>query len=137
MKALSVKQPWASAIATGKKTIETRTWATDYRGPLLIVASKTPDKAMLEFTASLAQNRKQYLDSLVYGKAVALVRLIDCMPMTKADEDAAMCPLCDGAFAWVLSNIYRIPEPFPVSGQLGLFDVNTTPNDILCGRTPQ
>jgi hypothetical protein len=34
MKALSVKQPWANMIASGKKTIETRKWPTDYRGVL-------------------------------------------------------------------------------------------------------
>ncbi len=42
MKALSVKQPWANAIASGEKTIETRKWFADYRGPLLIVSSKQP-----------------------------------------------------------------------------------------------
>ena len=41
MKALSVKQPWASLIASGKKSLEIRTWRTDHRGPLLIVASRT------------------------------------------------------------------------------------------------
>ncbi len=42
MKALSAKQPWANLIAAGEKTIETRTWATRYRGPLLIVSSRRP-----------------------------------------------------------------------------------------------
>lgn len=45
MKALSIRQPWASLIAEGHKTIETRTWAPwkGYRGPLAIHASKTVD----------------------------------------------------------------------------------------------
>ena len=42
MKALSVKQPWANMIASGEKTIETRTWMTSYRGQVLIVSSKQP-----------------------------------------------------------------------------------------------
>lgn len=42
MKALSVKQPWANMIASGEKTIETRTWMTGYRGQVLIVSSKQP-----------------------------------------------------------------------------------------------
>lgn len=33
-KALSVKQPYASMIAQGSKTIETRNWPTEYRGDL-------------------------------------------------------------------------------------------------------
>jgi len=40
MKGLTVIQPWAWLIANGKKLIETRTWSTDYRGPLLIHAGK-------------------------------------------------------------------------------------------------
>ena len=39
MKTLSVKQPYASFICHGIKTIENRTWKTDYRGKLLIHAS--------------------------------------------------------------------------------------------------
>lgn len=39
MQALTVKQPWASLVAYGEKTIEYRSWATDYRGPLLICAA--------------------------------------------------------------------------------------------------
>jgi hypothetical protein len=40
MKAISLWQPWASAIALGWKKNETRHWSTDYRGPLLIHAAK-------------------------------------------------------------------------------------------------
>jgi hypothetical protein len=37
--ALSLHQPWASAVALGVKTVETRSWSTNYRGPLLIHAT--------------------------------------------------------------------------------------------------
>jgi activating signal cointegrator 1 len=40
MKALSLWQPWASLVALGIKTIETRSWETKYRGPLAIHAAK-------------------------------------------------------------------------------------------------
>jgi len=39
MKTLSVRQPYASLICYGVKTVENRTWKTDYRGRLLIHAS--------------------------------------------------------------------------------------------------
>src|SRR4051812_1297342 len=39
MKALSLWQPWATAIACGSKRIETRSWQTPYRGALLIHAA--------------------------------------------------------------------------------------------------
>ena len=38
MKAISIKQPWASLIAHGIKDIENRTWRTNYRGRVLIHA---------------------------------------------------------------------------------------------------
>lgn len=41
MKALTLWQPWASLVALGVKTIETRSWSTSYRGPLAIHAAKT------------------------------------------------------------------------------------------------
>ncbi len=39
MKAITLWQPWASLIAIGAKKIETRSWATKYRGPLAIHAA--------------------------------------------------------------------------------------------------
>lgn len=41
MKALSIRQPWAWCIIYAGKDIENRTWATQYRGPVLIHAAKT------------------------------------------------------------------------------------------------
>ena len=38
VRALTIRQPWASLIALGVKTIETRSWSTKYRGPLLVHA---------------------------------------------------------------------------------------------------
>jgi len=105
MKAISLKQPWASLIANGKKTIETRTWPTKYRGDLLICASKQPR-----------------LDGYPSGCALCIVTVIDCRPMTKADEQAACCELYQGAWSWPLSNIRPI-VPFGVKGSLGFYEV--------------
>lgn len=41
MQALSLWQPWATLIAIGAKTIETRSWGTRYRGRIAIHAAKT------------------------------------------------------------------------------------------------
>jgi len=103
MKALSVKQPWANLIATGIKTIETRTWATRYRGDLLIVSSRSPKIEPA-------------------GCAIAIIRIVDCRPMVKEDETAAGCRLYSGAYAWILSDVRAI-EPFPVKGKLGIYNV--------------
>lgn len=40
VRALTIRQPWASLIACGAKTVETRSWSTAWRGTLLIHAAK-------------------------------------------------------------------------------------------------
>ncbi len=40
MKVLTLTQPWATLVAIGVKHIETRSWVTNYRGPLAIHAAK-------------------------------------------------------------------------------------------------
>ena len=103
MKALSIKEPWASLILEGKKTIETRTWITHYRGSVILCASKTPV-------------------SDISGKAFALADIVDCREMTKEDVEDAMCNTYPNAKSWVLKNV-RPVVPFEVKGSLGLFDI--------------
>lgn len=105
MKALCIKQPWASMIKCGEKTIETRTWKTKYRGDLLIIASKNPA-----------------ISGLPSGEAIAIVKLRDCRPMKKTDENAACCDIYDNAYSWILTDIRPI-KPYKVKGRLGLFEI--------------
>ena len=44
MKAITIKQPWASLIVHGIKDIENRTWRTNYRGRVLIHAAGSHGK---------------------------------------------------------------------------------------------
>ncbi len=118
IKTLSVKQPWAWAIAEGLKTIETRKWCPNHRGDILIAASLRPDKIFLEWLIS--QRGIDILGEIEYGKAIAIVELLHCRPMTRADESFALCPVYPGAYAWVLGNVRKI-EPYPVKGRLGLY----------------
>lgn len=104
MKAISIKEPWAGMIAEGKKTIETRTWNTNYRGKIIIVASKVPR----------TKNS---------GKAIAIAEIYDCKPMTKEHEKDACCPVYDRAKSWFLRNVKKI-EPFEVKGKLGIYELD-------------
>ena len=112
--ALSVKQPYANQIRDGIKTIETRTWATPHRGPLVIVSSKRPaiDPA---------------------GCAIAIVELSDCRPMTAADWIAACCAPAPDRWGWHLTNIRALITPIPVTGRLGLFSI-TLPRMPRCRK---
>lgn len=120
MKALSIKQPWAWAIANGLKTIETRKWCPDHRGDILIVASLKPDKLLLEWLVE--QRGEGILEEVEYGKAIAIAELVDCRAMEMRDEAAAMCVCYPGAFSWFLENVRKI-KPFPVKGRLGIYEV--------------
>lgn len=124
MKAISVKQPWASLLAAGHKTVECRTWKTVYRGELLICSSKG------DFEIN---------DGLVApgGMALGVVELLDVRPMTKADVDAAYLPqewVTDAlkGFAWHVRKLYEI-KPFPIKGRLNLFTVDAALEKLPLG----
>ena len=49
MKCLSLRQPYAELLVSGKKTIELRKWNTNFRGKFLIHASKNVNKERCKF----------------------------------------------------------------------------------------
>lgn len=104
MKALSIREPWASLIAQGVKTIETRTWNTKVRERVVLCASKSPRGPLS-------------------GMAFATAIIADCRPMRDEDERAACCAPYPRARSWVLKEVQLI-EPFPVKGMLGFFEVD-------------
>lgn len=115
MKAISLKQPWADFILKGVKTIETRTWATNYRGDLLICSSKTFDPLFNDM-------RMEYRNNLEFGRALCIVELYGIRPMIEADEEAACCRIYPGAYSWLIRNIIPI-KSFPIKGALRIFEV--------------
>lgn len=88
MKAITIWQPWASLIAIGAKKYETRSWKTDYRGPIAIhSAAKDPCKipilGMEEFeaVAGEALEKAGYGSTwclLPRGKIIATAELVNC-----------------------------------------------------------
>ncbi len=123
IKALSVKQPWANMIASGKKTIETRTWRTNYRGLLLIVSSKLPDTAAMPASECPGP----------FGVALCIVEVMDCRRMLPGDIHAACCGWGSELYSWVLrpGAVRQIEPPFAVRGRPGLFDVEVPEYSIL------
>jgi hypothetical protein len=97
MKAITLHQPWASLMAIGAKRIETRSWATSYRGPLAIHAAKTMPAYAKQFCyeraaalgpllgwerqggLGLGWDVEAGIAALPLGAIVATVRLIDCV----------------------------------------------------------
>lgn len=107
MKAISLHQPWASCIADGQKTIETRKWQTHYRGELLIVSTQKPK-----------------LEGFPTGQALCTVTLYDCVPMEKKHCRQSGCAYDPDLWAWMLRDIRAI-TPFPVKGYQGFYEVDS------------
>lgn len=131
MKALVVRQPWAWAIAAGYKPVENRSYRTSYRGPLAIVAGKSPSD--LQDGGSVWIREKMGIDmpyELPAGKIVAVCDLVDCFPWPSIFPPGS-CPLAPGSSAWLtgpycwqLASVRPLFEnPIPCRGMPGLFDL--------------
>ena len=89
MRALSLWQPHAQAIALSLKVFETRGWSTDYRGPLAIHAAKkilNYKDYPLDYYQEVGRRFKEKdfpLYALDYGKVLCVVDLVDCVPTGK------------------------------------------------------
>lgn len=126
VRALSVRQPWASLIAKLRKSIEIRSWATTYRGELAIHASMGHAPRNV-----ISRVRDEYPDSIVWprGAIVAVVRLHDVRPLRASDRDAACITAAElsdvrDLFAWCLGGVIAV-DPVPCIGRLSLFKLPT------------
>lgn len=126
MKALSLRQPWATLVAIGAKKIETRSWRTGYRGPLAIHASATfgPTETHLcdgePFHCALLS-----IGSMPLGAVVAIVDLVDVEAITAAntpqEPERSFGDYGPGRWAWRLENVRRLAPAIAVRGHLGLW----------------
>ncbi|MDO4990808.1 MAG: ASCH domain-containing protein [Eubacteriales bacterium] len=98
MKALSIYPEPVMEIFMGDKTIEYRTWQTDYRGDLLICAGSKKEPGF------------------VNGYAYFVVSLLDIRLEDGWDDDQR-------GYEWMLG-APRLIRPIPVRGRLFLFDVD-------------
>lgn len=130
MKALTLYQPWATLIAIGAKTFETRSWPTHYRGPLAIHAGKTHDYSVYTnnvFLHALKDGGYPYVDALPLGAIVATCQVVSCHRITWAMGDAvsrydlAFGNWEPGRYAWELCNVEQLATPIPARGAMGLW----------------
>lgn len=122
MKALTIKQPWASLIISGHKKYEFRTWQTKYRGKILIHAGMSIAKDYLPF---FEEYNLKYTKGAIIGEA----ELVDCILVDEALNEYLykINPLIYGSnhigiYAWKLENIVKYDEPIYTKGQLGLWN---------------
>jgi hypothetical protein len=110
MRALSVRQPWATLLVKGTKDVENRSWRVSYRGPLLICAGLRVEPGP-EYDFLVAAGVEMPI-----GMAVGVVELYDIV----TDSHSAWA--IPGRYHWLVANARKI-KPFPVSGKQGIFTV--------------
>lgn len=146
MKALSLTQPWATLVAIGAKRFETRSWGTNYRGPLAIHAAKgfPKDCALLcveePFHSALRRAGITGADALSRGFILATCELTECLrtemviPLIRGTDEEKFGDYGDRRYAFKLENLQLLTIPIPAKGALGLWEwVNDCPH-VGCQR---
>lgn len=137
MKAITVKQPWASLIVEGIKDIENRTWKTNFRGRVLIHAGMARQRSMqlLLTTEQLIEKGKR-LDmyktdfdvSFPKGVIIGSVEIVGCVinhPSIWAEKsNEFMLQRGKPIYNWVLANPIKFDKPIPCKGKLSFWDYN-------------
>lgn len=121
MKALTIKEPYVTPIALGKKHYETRSWKTNYRGPIYIHTAKTvmPD---------LVGNTNRIFP---LGFIVLKANLTDCIKMDeefiariKRDHEEYTYGFYEvGRYAWKLEDVEVLDCFRKTKGRLGIWEV--------------
>jgi hypothetical protein len=149
MKAISLWQPWASAIAVGAKRYETRGWEATadgrrFMGWLAIHASKrtkypkeeggeplqdTYEDLLMQSTPSFnlfVEAGQVRWETLPLGAVVAVAWLKTCHGtenLQVTDEERMWGNYGPGRFAWEFTEVWRLNTPLPVRGEQKLFGV--------------
>jgi hypothetical protein len=138
MKALTLWDPWATLTALALKKVETRSWATKYRGPIAIHAAlrKPPYLGVSEYATRFQDELKRCMAELritrlLYrpGCILAIADLVAIEETTKVREDLTPREFIfgnyeDGRYAWFFQNIRALPNPPYVKGNRMLWNWN-------------
>lgn len=152
MKCISLHQPWAQLMAEGVKKIETRHWATSYRGLLAIHAAKlweannadTLNLDPFKIAFGIAKHDDPFTWAekfLVFGAIVCVVRLVNVVPtelgaMQDWQSEIPFGNFSRGRFGWVTSDLVKLKNPIPVVGRQGLWVLDDETVDQIAIQLP-
>ncbi|MFB6469289.1 ASCH domain-containing protein [Cytobacillus sp. Hz8] len=139
MKVISVKQPWATLIALGEKSFETRSWQTNFRGEVAIHASKNIDRMACQESLVIEVLHKHGFilpHDLPLGMILATCQIVNCFEVREDLEDSALLyeglmvsgneyhfgDYRKGRYAWKLCDVKMLNEPIAAKGKLGLWN---------------
>jgi len=124
MKCLSLKQPFAELLVSGKKTVELRKWNTKFRGKFLIHASKKIDK---ERAKSLGVNYTKLSTGSIIGTAILYnVKEYKSEADFKKDKNkhyADIKKFSSYKYGFIVKKALRFGTPLPYPGRLKFFEV--------------
>jgi hypothetical protein len=128
MKALSVMNPWAYWIIHGSpvfgvKDVENRQYRTNYRGRLLIHASKKIDINIPSKDERKINGGREVDWENLNGRILGSVEIIDCVQDSKSRWAEA------GMWHWVLRDPLIFEHPPLVKGALGLWEYESVGYD--------
>jgi len=118
---LSIRQPYAALIVTGLKSIECRTWKTNYRG-LLYIHSSLKEREGKNLKIPQTSDFKRILK--VKGAIIGTANLVECRKSKPSDQIKSHCPIEENYFSWILENPKVLDKPIPQKGKLGIFKIN-------------
>jgi hypothetical protein len=129
IKALSLKQPFAWLIANGYLLVDDRTWGTQYRGPILIHASKGLYEAYYQHIKSNTDVPIPDRDKLEYGGVVGIAKLVLCskpgeLPAGISREQRAHFGGVHQEYYGFLFEQARPLPLIPCAGKLGIFEID-------------
>jgi hypothetical protein len=137
MKALSILQPWAWAIAKGHKAVENRTWVppagvVGSRIALHASAKKVGKGDQGDFVELLEEFDIVYPNdiwpSMPYGAVVAVATVKGYVNTAGAKTlPRDVYRWFNGPYGWLLADVLDLPEPVPAKGSLGLW---VMPSDV-------
>jgi hypothetical protein len=113
---LSIRQPWAWAIAIGRKKVENRSWSTAYRGVVYIHASLKVDRQAIDWLRR--EVRLKPPADLRVGAVIAVAELSDVVTRRRA---ARFGKWFFGPCGFVLQKVRPLRRPVRTLGKLGLF----------------
>ncbi|NWJ29486.1 ASCH domain-containing protein [Marine Group I thaumarchaeote] len=123
MKCLSVSQPFADLIISGKKIIELRKWNTNFRGEFLIHA---PIKIRIEDCKRL-KIKKKLVTGAIIGKAELYeVKKYNSVKEIKADQKFHLASknFHGKTFGFMLKDVKSFRIPISCKGKLGFFEID-------------
>lgn len=132
VRVLSIRQPWAWAISTGRKKVENRTWSTQYRGTVFIHASLRQDTEAVEDLKRLI--RMPVPGEFAVGAIVAVATLIDVVDAERAKRFGKWF---GGPFGLVFADVRPLKNPVPASGKLGLWRPSPQLRRAVARQTPK